>query len=112
MSNDETFDFQSDGEALSPLFWSTPSSRETTDSGQQSQVSQLRLKVKDSETVCVTVHLANSCMHEDVKYSDSLLQWSIVKVKDSVTVCVTVYLANSCMHENVKYSDSLLRSDQ
>ena len=36
--NGDTFDFQSDGEALSPLFRSTPSSSETTDSGQQSQL--------------------------------------------------------------------------
>lgn len=76
MSNapsDDTFDFQSDGEAFSPLCRSTPSSSETTDGGQQSQVSQVRLK--DSITVLLLhVHVANSCMHEDVKYSGSLLQ--------------------------------------
>ena len=81
MSNapsDDTFDFQSDGEAFSPLCRSTPSSSETTDGGQQSQVSQVRLK--DSITgLLLHVHVANSCMHEDVKYSGSLLQWSIVK---------------------------------
>ena len=41
--NDDTLDFPSDGEDLSPLFQSTPaSSSESTDSSQQSQVSQVR----------------------------------------------------------------------